>query len=191
MAKKDSLSATDWVLAGLAALAEGGIDAVRVERLARTLGTTKGSFYWHFADRRALLGAMIDFWQQEGTLDVIARLANLTDPADRLRRVARESLTASVHGIDTAHAEAALRAWAAQDESVALRLQTVEAVRAEFLATEFRRLGYANRTARELGRAIYLTLLGLYNARRYDPALASDRALLILLDTVIAAAPRA
>ena len=71
MTDRTNLTPLDWVIAGIAALAEGGIDAVRVERLARVLRTTKGSFYWHFADRSALLLAMLDLWEREGTADLI------------------------------------------------------------------------------------------------------------------------
>ena len=60
--KATRLDAAAWVAAAFDALADGGIDAVRVEPLAKALGITKGSFYWHFADRRALLDAMLDAW---------------------------------------------------------------------------------------------------------------------------------
>jgi AcrR family transcriptional regulator len=134
--RKDRLTPKDWVLAGLAAMADGGIDAVRIERLALVLKTSKGSFYWHFADRPALLAAMLDFWHAEGTTAVIASLARVNDPAERLRMVTRIALETNSYGIDTAHAEAALRAWAAQDELVALRLQRVESARFGFLVDE-------------------------------------------------------
>jgi len=57
--KATRLDAAAWIAAAFDALADGGIDAVRVEPLAKALGITKGSFYWHFADRRALLDAML------------------------------------------------------------------------------------------------------------------------------------
>ena len=62
--KATRLDAAAWVAAAFDALADGGIDAVRVEPLAKALGITKGSFYWHFADRRALLDAMLDAWMR-------------------------------------------------------------------------------------------------------------------------------
>src|ERR1051325_671237 len=60
--KPARLDAEAWVTSAFDALAEGGVDAVRVEPLAKALGITKGSFYWHFADRRALLDAMLSTW---------------------------------------------------------------------------------------------------------------------------------
>ena len=55
---------SSWIEEGLRALAAGGPDAVRIEPLARALGVTKGGFYWHFDDRRALLEEMLDTWER-------------------------------------------------------------------------------------------------------------------------------
>jgi AcrR family transcriptional regulator len=52
----------DWIAAGLAALAGGGAAAFRVERVAREMGVTKGSFYWHFRDRAAWRDAVLAYW---------------------------------------------------------------------------------------------------------------------------------
>lgn len=190
MTHKPNLTPLDWVIAGIAALAEGGIDAVRVERLAKQLGGSKGSFYWHFADRPALLAAMLELWEREGTADVIAHVADITDPAERLRRVTREALEAQTRGIDVAHAEAALRSWAAQDPAVAARFVRVEQARIAFLAHELTALGYDPPAAKRLGKSLYLALIGLYAARRYAVDLAEDAALLDLLERVIAGAPQ-
>ena len=57
------LSADDWALGALDVIAEQGLAAVAVEPLARRLGVTKGSFYWHFPSREALLVAALDLWE--------------------------------------------------------------------------------------------------------------------------------
>jgi len=59
----DEEASQDWVTAGLAELAKGGVDSVRVEVLADRLGVTKGGFYRRFKDRRALLDAMLETWR--------------------------------------------------------------------------------------------------------------------------------
>ncbi len=65
-----------WVDEGLRALAAGGPDAVRIEPLARTLGVTKGGFYWHFDGRRALLDELLDAWERYSVDEVIERIEN-------------------------------------------------------------------------------------------------------------------
>jgi AcrR family transcriptional regulator len=65
------LGRQEWINAGLKALAEHGAEAVRIERLADTLRVTKGSFYWHFKDRGALLEALLEAWQARATNAII------------------------------------------------------------------------------------------------------------------------
>src|SRR6478736_6663899 len=80
------LARSDWVTAGLRMLAERGIDAVAVEPLCQRLGVTKGSFYWHFADRAALHAAMLDLWRERGTAEIVERTARVTGgPGAQLR----------------------------------------------------------------------------------------------------------
>lgn len=89
------LSVNDWAEAALSALGEGGVDAVAVEPLAKTLGTTKGSFYWHFANREALIEAALSLWEQRYTEATISAVAAEPEPAAQLRmlftRVSRDA----------------------------------------------------------------------------------------------------
>jgi AcrR family transcriptional regulator len=76
----------DWADAALAAIAEGGLAAVAVEPLAVRLGTTKGSFYWHFANREALLEAALALWEERTTTAILREVEQaFLDPADRFR----------------------------------------------------------------------------------------------------------
>jgi len=72
------------VQAALAAIAEGGLEAVAVEPLATRLHATKGSFYWHFPNRHALLEAALETWEREETDAVIAAVETLPQPLERL-----------------------------------------------------------------------------------------------------------
>ena len=60
--ERGRLSADDWAEAALDLIAEQGVAAVAVEPLARRLGVTKGSFYWHFADLPTYRSALIEAW---------------------------------------------------------------------------------------------------------------------------------
>src|SRR3954471_23093571 len=87
--KRESLGPADWAEAALDALAQGGLSAVAVEPLAKSLGTTKGSFYWHFADRNALLEATLGLWEQRDTDQVLASIDETQDVGNRLRNLLR------------------------------------------------------------------------------------------------------
>src|SRR3954447_10135934 len=81
------LAAADWETAALDALADSGLAGVAIEPLARRLGVTKGSFYWHFADREALLVAALARWETGHTDRIIDAAEDVSDPRERLRRL--------------------------------------------------------------------------------------------------------
>lgn len=84
VAAKSNMTVEAWAEAALEALASGGLEAVAVEPLARRLGVTKGSFYWHFANRDALLRAALALWERHETADAIHGVEEAKDPFDRL-----------------------------------------------------------------------------------------------------------
>ena len=83
--KRTRLSEADWARAGLEALADSGIEGIRVDPLAKRLGVTKGSFYWHFKGRDELLDAMVRFWGDTEPGRVIRQVRSLSaGPEKRL-----------------------------------------------------------------------------------------------------------
>ena len=122
-----------WVHAALQALAAGGPDAVRVETLAVCLGVSKGGFYWHFADRQALLEEMLDTWEKTGTEDVVARVpAHPGDARAKLQKLF--DITSSPEGLAV---ELAVRDWSRRDSDVAGRLRRADNRRMEFVRSLF------------------------------------------------------
>jgi AcrR family transcriptional regulator len=112
-----------WIEEGLRALAAGGPDAVRVEALAKKLGVTKGGFYGSFADRDALLEAMLDAWERDSIDEVIDRVEREGgDPGTKIRRAGVLTFSSDrLLPIDLA-----IRDWARHDEAVAERLRRVD-----------------------------------------------------------------
>ena len=125
---------SSWIDAGLGALAAGGPDAVRIEPLARALGVTKGGFYWHFDDRRALLEEMLDTWERVSIDEVIERVEGEGgDARARLRRLFRlASSSDRLLRIDLA-----VRDWSRREQTVAGRLRRVDNRRMEYLRSLF------------------------------------------------------
>ena len=124
-----------WVDAGLGAFAGGGPDAVRVEALARALGVTKGGFYWHFRDRRALLDEMLDAWERKSIDEVIERVSNHGGDARARLRLLYDLASA---GDELRRIDLAVRDWARRDRGVAARLRRVDNRRMEYLRSLFR-----------------------------------------------------
>ncbi|MDA8379923.1 MAG: TetR/AcrR family transcriptional regulator [Actinomycetota bacterium] len=157
------LSRSDWVEAGLAALCSAGLDAIAVEPLARSLGTTKGSFYWHFADRAELVAATVELWEQRETTDVIVGIAAISDPRERLAALG-----------SGAYAHAATRTALAtllahgDDPKVAEVLGRVTRTRMAFLAQLYADVDCDRPQLR--ARLAYALYLGMALLRSADPA---------------------
>jgi AcrR family transcriptional regulator len=125
---------SSWIEEGLRALAAGGPDAVRIELLARALGVTRGGFYWHFDDRRALLEEILDAWERASVDEVIARVESEEgDARAKLRRLS--ALAAS--GDQPLRTDLAVRDWARREPAVAERLRRVDNRRVAYLRTLF------------------------------------------------------
>lgn len=152
-----NLSRNDWVDAAWEMLGERGIDGVRVEPLARRLGVTKGSFYWHFKDREDLLESLLDRWFADREKDARPVLEgdSETDPAERIwalfeRVIRRASRSQTV----------SLRLLSHFDPAVAERIAVEDERRLEFLKDQLVALGFAEDEALARGQAYQLMMTG-------------------------------
>lgn len=130
-----------WTDAALHALAENGIDGVRIEILARVLGVTKGSFYWHFSDRGELLDAVLQEWRRRATLSIIDRLESTHEsPEQRLRRLLRLQFESRrwEFGSDV---ELSIRLWGRRDPRALSALREVDALRLRYIRGLMEELG--------------------------------------------------
>jgi AcrR family transcriptional regulator len=146
-----------WVDAGLKALADGGPDAVRVEPLAVSLGVSKGGFYWHFKDRRALLEEMLDSWERSVAENVIAQVESTPAPT----RAKLRQLFALAPSVDFA-AELAIREWARRDGEVAARVRRIDNRRMEYLRSLFGQLGLDEEEAEVRALLAFSLFIGSY-----------------------------
>ena len=168
---KRRLGRADWVDAALTAVVEGGLSAVSVERLSRSLGATKGSFYWHFANREALVEAALAAWETGETLEVERVLAPLPDAEARLRRL----LHAALDDRPGARVEAALLADTGVPQ-VAAALERATRTRTAYVRHLFRDLGVD--APGERATTVFALYLGLLHMRRAAPSSAPSGAAL-------------
>jgi AcrR family transcriptional regulator len=131
-----SLSSEKWAEAALDAIATAGVAQLSIESLARALGVTKGSFYWHFANRSALIKAAVTLWAQRETEDVLARLDSEPDPRKRIERIVEEAV-----GYKRKAAIYLALAAASDDSNIGPVLQRVVERRIAYLGACFEQLG--------------------------------------------------
>lgn len=122
---------SEWIEAGLSALAEGGPDAVRVDTLAQAIGVTRGGFYHQFDDRQALLDALLDTWETRCADEVLERVER--EGGDARSKVTRAGLL--TFSEELLPVDLAVRDWARRDAAVAERLRRVDNRRMDYLRT--------------------------------------------------------
>ncbi|WP_066097347.1 TetR/AcrR family transcriptional regulator [Xanthomonas massiliensis] len=149
------LSADDWAQAALDLIAEQGVGAVAVEPLARRLGVTKGSFYWHFPSRDALLQAALEKWEQFEQENVFGSLADVPDPRQRLRAL----FQVVAHEVKP-HVIYSELLKALDHPAVGPVIDRVSKSRMDYLVVAFRQAGLSSTDARHRARLAYAAYVG-------------------------------
>ena len=149
------LSAEDWAQAALDLIAELGVAAVAVEPLARRLGVTKGSFYWHFPSRDALLQAALERWEAVEQEMVFGKLEAVSDPRERLRALFQ--LVAHEFKSHIVYSEL-LKAL--DHPTVSPVIGRVSQRRFDWLAASFRQAGLSRTDAQHRARLAYAAYVG-------------------------------
>lgn len=162
MSDKQRLDKVAWIQAGFRALCVKGPAGLKAEPLARELGVSKGSFYWHFADLSAFRAAMVDYWVQVATQGIIEAVDAVEGtPAERLAALVEVATEPPPEAVGGKHAEGAIRCWARADSAVAEQVLAVDSARIEYCSRLFREHGLERDTAQLHGRLLYAGLIGL------------------------------
>ena len=140
----------DWIAGAIGVLSDGGVEALSVTALADRLKVTKGSFYWHFRDRDALLDAVVDTWRRRTTSEIEAFIReNVGSPAGRLRRLVRIAISPRLE-VPGGPLEMTLRDWARRDARINEIVREVDQRRLVFLEELYKEAGSAAAEARSL-----------------------------------------
>lgn len=162
------LQRDDWIAAALTALMEAGIEAVQITVLAKRLKVTRGSFYWHFENREALLDALLAEWRARNSgvmLQALEGAATLEDGVLELFAVWSD------HVRFDPHLDQAVRDWARRDEALRTILQREDDGRVAAIAAFFERQGFEPTEAFIRARVIYFTQLSYYALGVGEPLL--------------------
>jgi AcrR family transcriptional regulator len=165
------LSADDWAQAALDQIAELGVASVAVEPLARRLGVTKGSFYWHFPSRDALLQAALERWEKVEQETVFGSLEKVPDPRERLR-----ALFQVVAHEATSHIIYSELLKALDHPAVAPVIGRVSQRRFDYLTASFRQAGLSRTEAQHRARLAYAAYVGFLqlSLQLHQPRLLHD-----------------
>ncbi|MBL8395583.1 MAG: TetR/AcrR family transcriptional regulator [Candidatus Accumulibacter sp.] len=168
-----ALDRNEWIQSAIETLAEQGVQGMRVEVLAKNFGVTKGSFYWHFKDRKDLFDAVLQTWR-DGRIRDIEKQSVATpgrEESQLLHLIDVYGATRNRKGISI---ELAVREWARRDAQAAAVVAEVDTWRIECTRKLFVALGVSDEEAKSRSLLLYAYVFGqsLMACENYDPRLA-------------------
>jgi AcrR family transcriptional regulator len=151
----DQLSAKDWLDQGLKALAQRGFTALKAEPLARAMGVSRGSFYWHFADIGAFHAAMLKHWREVAAEQVIAGLEAAAGNDGNPLWLLLNGTFSSKQTL-----EKAVRSWATADPRARSAVQAIDRRRIDYVEHMLRQAGVKAEAASARAQILYWAFLG-------------------------------
>ena len=150
----DPLSAKDWLDLGLKTLAKSGFTALKAEPLAKAMGVSRGSFYWHFKDIGAYHAAILKHWREVAAEQVIADLEASSNDDNPLLLLLRRTFSSRLA------LENAVRTWATLDPMARAAVEATDRRRLRYVQTLFERSGVSPAVARSRAQIFYWAFLG-------------------------------
>jgi AcrR family transcriptional regulator len=150
----ERLTARAWIDFALATLVRGGVEALKADVLARKLGVSRGSFYWHFSDLAAFHAKVIERWRETTTETIIADLEHYGSAEQRLDALLRRAFG------HNAELEVHMRTWAETNAAAARALSEVDHRRREYIERMLVEAGIAPPLAATRAQLLYWTYLG-------------------------------
>lgn len=160
------LSRVDWLEKALDMLIASGVDSVRITKLADALGVTRGSFYWHFADRSELLAAMLEVWAQSNTANIVHAATHAETLQDGILALFNCWLDPEL--FDPA-LDFAVRDWARGDDALQAEIAKADGQRMDALIAMFAAHGFPQQQAIIRARNFYYTQMGYYALNVREP----------------------
>jgi AcrR family transcriptional regulator len=157
---RNPLDRERWIDIAIDVLASEGVSGLRVEVLAKLCGVTKGSFYWHFKDRQALLDAILAFWK-EGRIRDIEKITTATPGGELAQLHYAIELYGASRNRKGMSIELAIRDWARHDPQAASIVEAVDLYRLECTRKLFAAAGLDDAEAKSRSLLLYACVFGL------------------------------
>jgi AcrR family transcriptional regulator len=176
----DPLSVRDWLDLGLKTLTSQGFTALKAEPLAKAMGVSRGSFYWHFADIDAYRAAVLTQWREVAAEQIIADLEQHRGDEPPLHRLLRRSFG------DRLTLERAVRSWAASDPVARKAVEAIDRRRLSYVKRLLEQSGLPDDLAEARAQILYWAFLGFALS---DKPLSGARQAAILEQLIRVASP--
>jgi AcrR family transcriptional regulator len=155
--KKDQLSAKDWLDQGLKALARKGFTALKADPLAKAMGVSRGSFYWHFADVGAFHAALLKHWHEVAAEQIIADVEAASPGNQALELLLRRVFGEQMKRLKL---EGAMRTWASIDPAARAAVHAIDRRRLDYIESLMVQTGVPADLASARAQILYWAFLG-------------------------------
>ena len=159
----EQLSTKDWLDQGLKVLAAKGFTALKAEPMAKAMGVSRGSFYWHFADIGAFHAELLAHWREVAAEQVITGVEAATTDEPTLAVLLRRTFSTRLA------LEKAVRSWATTDAGARNAVQAIDRRRLDYVASLFTAEGLPAETAQARAQILYWAFLGFSLSDRALP----------------------
>ena len=150
----EQLTPQDWIDLALTTLAHEGFGALKADSLARKLGISRGSFYWHFTDLRTFHARVISHWKQTATEAIIADIERYASPDERVLALLRHAFGGG------GSLEVRMRTWAESNAEAARAVSDIDRRRREYIEGLLVEAGVESSLAATRAQLLYWTYLG-------------------------------
>lgn len=158
--EKEQLSRDAWLDAAANAIAEGGFGNVRVLLLAKTLGVTRGSFYWHFKDHQDLIVSFLQRWRDRRLAELASWRPQGNDVRQESHRIMHVLLSESGRHLWRMKIELAVRDMARRDDLAAQIVAEVDQARIEQNVQLLQAIADNPDGANDLALLLYVATIG-------------------------------
>lgn len=150
----ERLTARDWIDFALKTLAHAGSDALKADLLARKMGVSRGSFYWHFDDLGSFHARLIAHWKQAATEAIIADIERHESSEERLDALLRHAFG------HRGSLEMRMRTWAENNTEAARAVSDIDRRRRVYIEQLLLDAGVAPPLAATRAQLLYWAYLG-------------------------------
>ncbi len=146
-----TMSRQEWLEVALEVVSREGGAKLRIESLVRQVGVTKGSFYWHFKNRKEFIRSLIHYWDERYTLSVSDQLDEMEgSPEQKLRFLMEMVVVERLTRYDLA-----IRSWAVANPELQPLVKRSDEHRLNYLRKLFLGIGF-DRDGADLRSRVFL-----------------------------------
>jgi AcrR family transcriptional regulator len=163
---RKQLQRVDWLQQALEIFVSEGINAVRITALSKSLGVTRGSFYWHFKNREELIDALVSYWKSKNTPALINSFGNAEDFSEGILKFFETCVDSTQFD---SRLDLAIREWARRSDQIRNQIDQEDSKRIESMQNFFQRFKFRMPEALIRARVLYFTQIGFYALEVQEP----------------------